>query len=101
MSPLPPPGLPQLLIGLSPQSQHHLQHVGKYRGRGVDWVPEIGCKDCGKQRFKQLRVVNSERRHHCTCVFACSRFVEAVSDNVLEKLAGTEARVNFQGEVKR
>ena len=62
---------------------------------------EIGCKDCRKQRFKQLRVVNSERRHHCTCVFASSRFIEAISDNVLEKLAGTEARVNFQGEVKR
>ena len=44
---------------------------------------------------------DSERRHHCTCVFASFRFIEAISDNVLEKLAGTEARVNFQGEVKR
>ena len=59
-------------------------------------MPEICCKDCGKQRFKQLRMVNSERRHHRTCVFTSSSFVDAVSDSVLEKLAGTKARVNFQ-----
>ena len=56
---------------------------------------EIGCKDCRKQRFKQLWMVNSERSHHGTCVLTSSSLAKAVSDNVLEQLASAKTSVNL------